>query len=76
MTHQFTDFRHEIGLGLIDSFLFPDNGNQFLVLILTRWENNTHAGLFTDLANVYTTTTDEETMVLRFGCYFSSEAVL
>lgn len=62
-------------MGLLDSILFSDDGDQVLVLVLCRWEYDAGSGGVTYLADLATPFADEELVVLWLGSDVNSETL-
>lgn len=62
-------------MGLFDSILFSDDGDQVLVLVLCRWEYDAGSSGVTYLADLATPFANEELVVLRLGADVNSETL-
>lgn len=73
--HQVFDQTLQLLLGLTDGFLLPYDGDQFLLGVVRRREDDACPRLVPHSANVGPATADQEFMVLWFGLKLSGEVV-
>lgn len=62
-------------LCLPDSILLPNDGDQVLILVLSRWEYDTGSSVVTHLAYFATPFANEELVVFRLGTDVNSETL-
>lgn len=74
-TYQVFDQVLQLLLSLTDSFLSPYDGDQLLLRVVRRRENDSGSCLVTHTADVYSSTTNQEFVVLWFGLQLSCKVV-
>lgn len=73
--YQVFDQTLQLLLGLANSFLLPDDGDQFLLGVIWRREDDAGPRPVPHAANIGPAAADQELVVLRFGLELGSEVV-
>lgn len=74
-SYQVFDQIFQLLLGLTNGFLLPYDGDQFLLGVIRRWEDDAGSSPVPHTANIGPTAADQEFMVLWFGLKLGCEVV-
>ncbi len=74
-SYQVFDQIFQLLLGLTNGVLLPHDGDQFLLGVIRRWEDDAGTRPVPNTANIGPATADQKLMVLWFGLELSCEVV-